>query len=238
MFHKKLCRVFMKRKIWLVLPLMLAFAGASFAQETAPNLLEKVVLTFYLEADPSVAAVGFDRAQSSWKIEYRLYLTDRNSLAKIGRCGIEEGGGEAKGCSHTTNKKPDARIRKISLLLSKKKYKRTRLDIAANRKILETVNFSPEVVEIFNQAAKVYEKNPTFVLFVKVGVSTKNSAKVKLKKKYATEGIHWLKIYNFEGKPFDYWNISKLSFGAQVVREPDGSLRLGAGFTHAGLDIP
>lgn len=229
---------FMKSLILSITFLLFLFAISALAQQPPENLLEKTELTFYIEAEPTIADAGFNNPKSSWKIEYQLYLTDRAELTKIGRCGAGETEQEKKGCSHTVNQKPDKRIKKISVLLSKKKYKRNNLAADSNRKIVETVNFSPEVIETFNQAAKVYEKNPTFVLFVKVSVSTKNAAKAKLKKKYMTEGIHWLKIYNFEGKPFDYWNVSKLSFGSRVVKENDGSLRFGVGYTQVGLDIP
>lgn len=229
----------MNRKFLSIPLLTFLFAISAFAQQNPQgNLLEKIDLTFYIESEPTIEDAGFINPKSSWKIEYQLYLSDRGELTKIGRCGTGENEQERKGCSHTTNKKPDKRIKKISVLLSKKKYKRNNLAVDSNRKIVETVNFSPEVIETFNQAAKVYEKNPAFVLFVKVNVSTKNSAKARLKEKYMTEGIHWLKIYNFEGKPFDYWNVSKLSFGNRVIKQNDGSLKLGMGFTQAGLDIP
>ena len=209
---------------------------STVAQNTEENLLEKVDVTFYVEANPTVEDVGFNNPKSSWKIQYELYLSDWEALKKIGRCGVKAADSREY-CEPTVNKKFDKRIKKISVLVSKGKFSRKRLAVETNRKVVETVNLTPEVIEIFNRASRIYEKNPVFVFFVRASISTKNSAGAKLKKKYMTEGLHWLKIYKLD-KSFDYWNVSKLSFGLGVEKERDGTLTLRTGYTHIGLNIP
>lgn len=227
----------MRLNILLILLITLLCVVSTVAQNAKENLLEKVDLTFYVEGSPTIEDVGFNNPKSSWKIEYQLYLSDWNTLKKLGRCGVKDEGTSKEYCSPTINQKLDKRIKKIAVLVSKGKFSRNRLSVESNRKIIETVNLTPEVIEIFNQASQIYEKNPVFVFYVKTKISTKNSAGAKLKKKYMTEGLHWLKIYKLD-KSFDYWNLAKLSFRTEVVKMEDGSLELQVGYTHFGLTIP
>jgi hypothetical protein len=221
----------MKLNILRILLITLFCLIPTVAQDAKENLLEKVDLTFYVEGSPTVEDVGFNNSKSSWKIQYELYLSDWDALKKIGRCGVKTEDALQEYCSHTINQKLDKRIKKIAVLLSKGKFSRNSLSVESNRKIVETVNLTPEVIETFNQASKIYEKNPVFVLYVKAKISTKNSTGAKLKKKHMTEGLHSLKIYKSD-KSVDYWNIAKLSFGLGVEKEKDGSLTLRAGYTH------
>lgn len=221
----------MKLDILRILLITLFCVISIAAQDAKENLLEKVDLTFYVEGSPTIEDVGFNNPKSSWKIEYQLYLSDWDALKKLGRCGVKNESDSKEYCSHTINKKLDKRIKKIAVLVSKGKFSRNRLSVESNRKVVETVNLAPEVIEIFNQAAQIYEKNPVFVFYVKTKISTKNSAGAKLKKKYVTEGLHSLKIYKTD-RSVDYWNVAKLSFGISVVKDEAGSLRLQAGYTH------
>src|SRR5690349_3622298 len=132
------------------------------AQSNKVNILEKVDLTFYLEAEPGVEEVGVNNPKSSWKTEYKLYLSDWDALKKIGRCGMQDDSSKEY-CSHTTNQKLDKRIKKIATLISKGKFSNKKLAADSNRKLTKTVNLTPEVIEIFNQASLTYEKNPVFI---------------------------------------------------------------------------
>jgi hypothetical protein len=228
---------FMRLNILLILLITLLCVVSTVAQNAKENLLEKVDLTFYVEGIPTIESVGFNNPKSSWKIEYQLYLSDWNSLKKLGRCGVKDEGSSKEYCSPTVKQKLDKRIKKIAVLVSKGKFSRNRLSVESNTRIVETVNLTPQVIEIFNQASQIYENNPVFVFHVKTKVSTKNSAGKKLKGRYMTEGLHWLKIYKLD-KSFDYWNIAKLSFGIRVVESRNGSLELQGGYTHFGVVNP
>lgn len=227
----------MKSNILRILLITLFCVIPIVAQDAKENLLEKVDLTFFVEASPTTEDVGFNNPKSSWKIEYELYLSDWDALKKIGRCGVKNEAASPEYCSDTINQKFDKRIKNFAVLVSKRKFSKNRLSVESNRKVVETVNLTPEIVETFNQAARIYEKNPVFVFYVKAKISTKNSTGAKLKKKYTTEGLHWLKIY-MSDKTFDYWNIAKLSFGLGVEKMKDGALTLRAGYTHFGLTNP
>jgi hypothetical protein len=227
----------MKLNILGILLITLFCVISTVAQDAKENLLEKVDLTFYVEGSPTIEDAGFNNPKSSWKIEYELYLSDWSALKKLGRCGVKNEDASPKYCSDTVNQKFDKRIKKIAVLVSKGKFSRNRLSVEANRKITETVNLTPGVIETFNQASQIYEKNPVFVFYVKTKISTKNSVGAKLKKRYMTEGLHWLKIYKSD-KSFDYWNLAKLSFRLGVEKEENGSLTLRAGYTHFGLTNP
>lgn len=223
----------MKLRILVFLILCAFVPNAAFAQSAQENLLEKVDIRFLLDGDPSASDVGFDDPKSTWKIEYQLYLTDWDDLQKLGRCGVRQAPDSPAYCSHTVDKNLDKKVKKVSRIMSKGKFVKTQLSSDANREILETVNFSPEVIAAFNEAAKVYAKNPVYVFFVKTSIKIKAPSGKKFKKKFMTEGLHSLKIYKVD-KTFDYWNLAKLSYWLTIAKEKDGALYLRKGYTHTG----
>lgn len=223
----------MRIKIPLLFFISLFIAVSAFSQTADENLLERVEIKFSLQGEPTIEDVGFNDPKSTWKIEYQLFLSDWDALKKIGRCGVRESPTLPEYCSDTTDKKLDKRVKKLSRFIAKGKFTRKQLAVNANREIIETVNFTPEVVNIFNEASKIYNKNPVFVFFVKTKISTKNSAGKKFKKQYMTEGLHWLKIYKPDNS-FDYWNLSKLSYSLTILKDENGSLFLRKGYTRFG----
>lgn len=172
-------RRFVQRSLVLTFGLVVFFTPI-FAQENA-SLLETVDLNFTLSGEPSAADVGFDNPKSSWSVKYDLYLIDFSELEKLGRCSRDEY--ERYVCPPVRDKKLDKRIRKNSLKISKGSFTHRSLAAEAKREVEIPVNLQPNVIQIYNQADVTPEKNPTLVLFVTTKVSTKNSARAKLKKK-------------------------------------------------------
>ncbi len=214
---------FINFRRWLILSIfLLALFNAVSAQNETSNLLEKVELTFSLSGEPAPADVGFDNPKSSWKLKYELYLTDFAELEKIGRCHKDEVGRHI--CLPVFDKKIDKRIRKISTKIRKGNFARKSLINESNREVVISINLSPEIVEIFNQAVKAPDKNPTFVLFVTTRASTKNSAKAKFRKKYSVSGIKPLKLAS-SNKTSEYWNVKVLSLHLTITKEEDGQLK-------------
>lgn len=197
------------------------------AQTVSENLLEKLDLKFYLSGDPTPADVGFDNPKSSWKLNYELYLTDSNDLEKLGRCRRNEE--KQLNCFMPTNKKLDKQIKKISVLITKGKFAKNQLASESNRDITIPIQLSPAIIEIYNQARNIYDKNPTFILFIKTKASTKTTTKQKFKKKLVTSRVFPLKTYAVKDKSFDYWNVRSLLVGFTISKSEDGKLR-GFGF--------
>lgn len=223
----------MRLKALIVAIFCLCLITPAFSQEAENNLLEKVEIRFSLDGDPAPEDVGFNDSKSIWKIEYQLYLSDWDDLQKLGRCGVRQAPDSPPYCEHTVDKKLNKKVKKVSRLMSKGKFTRTQLYLESNREILEPVKFSPEVINAFNEAAKVYAKNPVYVFFVKTSIKTKAPNGKNFQKKFMTEGLHSLKIYKAD-KTFDYWNLAKLSYWLTIAKEKDGALYLRKSYTHSG----
>jgi len=203
--------------------LIFLFALSSVAQTTTKNLLEETNLHFFLEGEPTPQDVGFDNPKSSWKVKYELYLTDFSELEKLGICKRDEAGRHI--CQTVKNKKQNKQIKKKSSKISKGSFIRQLLSSEANRQVTVPVNLSPNVIEIYNQAAKIPERNPTFILFVTEKVSVTNSDSSKLKEKYSITGIRNLKNA-MSNQTFEYWNVKNLSLTISIVRQASGQLKL------------
>lgn len=216
----------MRRKLLSISVIIFLFAIQTFAQE---NLLEKVELTFSLTGEPTPQDAGFDNPKSSWKTNYELYLIDFSELEKLGRCNKDEYGRHI--CPMMDNKKLDKQIRKKSLKVFKGSFTRKSLSSDANREVTVPINLPPEVIEIYNQATGIPEKNPTFILFVTEKVSVKNSAGAKLKKKYSINGLKPLKTAD-SNRTFEYWNVKNLSLNITIVKQVNGRLRFVGGLIH------
>ena len=212
----------MNRKLLSILFVPFLFVVSTFAQITQENLLDKVELRFSLNGEPNPVDVGFDNPKSFWKLNYELYLTDFTELEKIGRCEKDEFLRHI--CPLNYDKKLDKRIRKSSTKITKGSFTRKSLLTEANREVIIPINLQPNIVEIFNQATKVSDKNPTFVLFVNTKASTKNSAKAKFKKKYSTNGVNPLKFAS-SNETREYWNIRNLSLNLTITKGENGQLK-------------
>lgn len=212
----------MNRKLLSILFVSFFLAVSAFAQNPQGNLLDKVELKFSLYGEPTPADVGFDNPKSSWKLKYELYLTDFPELVKIGRCKKGEDGLHT--CMPMNDKKLDKKIRKSSTKIQKGSFTRKSLANKANREVIIPINLQPATIEIFNQAVKTPEENPTFVLFVTTKGSTKNLAKAKFKKKYSTSGINPLKFSN-SNKTFEYWDIKNIFLNLTITKGEDGQLK-------------
>lgn len=221
-------KIFKLRSLLAFLMAFLALLSSVSAQETvSANLLEKVDLIFHLSGEPSPVEVGFDNRKSYWKLEYELFLADSAELEKLGRCKRNEL--KQLNCFMPSDKKLDKKIKKISLRITKGKFTKKQLSSESNREVAIPVPLSPAVIETYNQAAKIFEKNPTFVLFIKTSASTRTAAKLKFKKKLRTSRVFPLKTFAVENKSFDYWNVKSLIVGFSIRKGEDGKLR-GFGF--------
>ena len=210
--------------------LLLSIVG--FAQDIEQKRFEKIDVSFNLSSASSNEAVGFDNPKSSWKIDYALYIADFAELETIGKCGLLENR-QVKTCSNLTDKKLDKKIRKVARLVSKGKVSRKNLSSDSNRDFIENIKLKPEILGIFDEASKINDKNPVLIFYVNARVSAKNSEGAKLKKKYKTEGLRWLKNYQPD-KTILYSDLSKLSFKLEVEKRDDGSLNIRVGYVHFG----
>jgi len=215
------------RRLLVFLLAILGFFNSVSAQTESANLLENVELKFSLSGDPSPAEVGFDNPKSYWQLEYELFLSDSAELEKLGRCERNEI--KQLNCFIQSSKKLDKKIKKISLLINKGKFKQTELSSEPARRVTIPIQLSPAVIETYNQAAKIFEKNPTFVLFIKTKASTKTAAKLKFKRKLVTSRVYPLKTYAVKANDFDFWNVRSLIVGFTIRKGEDGKLR-GLGF--------
>lgn len=217
----------MYQKILPHLLIILSFAFSAFAQNSTDNLLENTNLRFFLEGEPTPQDAGFDRPKNFWKVKYALYLTDFSELEKLGLTGANNGRNYV--LPLVQNRKFDKRIKKNSLKITQGNFTKKQLLNEANRKVAIPVNLSPNVIELFNQARKTPEKNPTFVLFVTEKVSVKNSAGAKLKKKYSITGFNPLK-HAMSNQNFEYWDVRNLSLTISIFKQENGQLKLVGGF--------
>lgn len=209
--------------------LIFLFALSSVAQTSAKNLLEETNLHFSLEGEPTARDVGFDNPKSSWKVKYELYLTDFFELEKLGICKRDEEGRHI--CPPVKDKKQNKKIKKKSLKISKGNFIKSSLLNETNRRVTIPVNLPPNVIEIYNQATKMLERNPTFILVVAEKISVKNSGGAKLKEKYSTTGIRNLKNA-MSNQTFEYWDVKNLSLTISIVRQANGQLKLEGGQVH------
>jgi hypothetical protein len=221
----------MKRKT-LLIPLILLFAVAVFSQPVKENPFNKIDITFQLEAEPTIEDVGFDNPKSSWSVNYEIYIADFAELEKLGKCGFIEGR-TIKSCSNLTDQKLDKQIKKTAHRISKGKFSQKRLSDGGNRKVSRSIILTPKAIEIFQEARKVYEKNPVLIVYVDSKISTKNSAGTKLKSKYKVEAFNWWKIYKRDNKT-DYFNFSNAMFTLIVQKNPDNSLEIKVGYIQYG----
>ena len=212
----------MNRKLLSILVTIFFCAISSFAQTAQENLLEKTELNFTLYGEPTSQDVGFDNPKSSWKVKYELFLTDFSELEKLGVCRRDAEGRHI--CLPVREKKINKKIKKKSSKLFAGNFVRKSLSTDANRNVIVPVNLAPNVIEIFNQAKKSPEKNPTFVLFVTEKVSVKNSANGKLKQKNSMTGINNLKNA-MSNQTFDYWDVSCLSVSSSITKLENNKLR-------------
>lgn len=215
----------MKRKVLLTLSILI-FAASAFAQTARENLLENVEIKFTLESEPTPRDVGFDNPKSFWKVKYELYLTDFSEIEKL---GLSKTHNDLKYVpSIVRDNSRNKRIKKRSMKIANGNFTQKTLANEASREIAVPVNLPPNVIEIYNQAAKAPEKNPTFVLFVTEKVSVKNAAGAKLKQRYSITGFRPLK-HASSNRTGGYWNVKNISLNIGVAKREDGKLVLVGG---------
>ncbi len=212
----------------LLMPLILLFAVAAFSQTVQETLFNKIDITFKLEAEPTIKDVGFDNPKSSWNVNYEIYIADFAELEKLGKCGFIEGR-SIKSCSNLTDQKLDKQIKKTAQRISKGKFSQKKLSDEGNRKVSRGIILTPKAIEIFQEAKRVYEKNPVLIVYVDSKISTKNSAGTKLKSKYKVEAFNWWKIYKRDNKT-DYFNFSNATYLLIVQKNEDNSLHIKVGY--------
>lgn len=214
--------------IWIIL-----FVQFSSSQDAAENLLEKVEVKFFLNAEPTPESVGFDYRKSYWKLEYQLYLTDSLILEKIGRCERDEN--YKLVCPLKPPKKVDEKIKKDSIRIAKGKFKKKPLLSDSNREVVIPIQLSAEVIDTFNQA-RTSDNNPTFVLFIKekifakvlykAGFGNKFSNSFRFKDDYSTSIIRPLKIYHKDKTFRDFWNVKTFGVSRNIFRAEDCTIRV------------
>lgn len=209
----------MKRKFLSISLTILLFSISLLAQDQTENLLEKTELNFALSADADLPDVGFENPKGFWKVKYELFLTDFAELEKLGVCQRDAEGRHI--CLPIRDKKLNKQIKKKSSKLRAGNFVRKNLSTDSNRNVVVVpISLAPNVIETFNQARKLPEKNPTFVLFVTEKISIKNSSNLKLKQKNSRIGINNLKNA-MSNQNFEYWNISCLSVRSSVAKLGD-----------------
>lgn len=220
------------KQIILLFSISLICALNAFTQTSQTNSLDKINLSFRLEADPSVKDVGFDNPKSYWKVKYEIFVADFAELEKIGKCGYVEGR-SIKNCSNNTDKKLDKKIRKMAQLVKKGKFSTNQLEKDENRNPLKIIELSPQAIAVFREAKKNSDKNPVLITYISSKISTKNSSGAKLKKKYETEGFNWWKTYKSD-KTIEFRNFEKVTYHLVLQKSEDGSLQLNVGYIHIG----
>ncbi|CAN5185761.1 hypothetical protein BH20ACI1_BH20ACI1_22660 [soil metagenome] len=227
-YMKNFISFFFICSIWIIL-----LVQFSSAQDATENLLEKVEVKFFLNAEPTPESVGFDYRKSYWKVEYELYLTDSLTLEKIGRCERDED--YKLDCILKPPKKVDEEIKKTSIRIAKGKFKKKPLSSESNREVVIPINLSAEVIDIFNKA-RTSDNNPTFVLFVKGKTFTKvlyedkfgneYSNSYRFKYNYSTSIVRPLKFYNKDKTFRDFWNVKTFGLSPTISRAEDCTIRV------------
>ncbi len=218
----------MKRKIILTI-LTLILTSSIFSQTTQENLLENVEIKFTLQGEPNPQDVGFDNPKSSWKVKYELYLADFSELEKLSLSKTDKGFKFIPPIIQ--NKSRNKQIKKKSSKILKGGFTKKSLLNEANREVIIPVKLSPQVVEVFNQASTVPDKNPTFILFVTEKVSVKNSANAKLRDKYRIVGFSSVK-HDLSDQTVDDYNVKNISLTIKIIKQENGQLKLTGFLVH------
>lgn len=193
------------------------------SQETAPNLLEKINLRFNLTGTPKSEDVGFDDRKGSWKLKYELLLSDKKVIDELiskAYANCKNTAANYRKCAAKANKKLDKKFRKIALFVSGGAFERKPLSSETAREILVPVNFTPELIRIFNDSAQSVA-NPVFLLQIKSKVSAKTSTKKKIRYKTSTAFQYSLKFVKGDGS-FEFYNINAFGASVGVEKQSDG----------------
>lgn len=216
----------MNRKTLAILAFCLLLANPVLAQTQRKNILEDTNLQFFLEGEPTPQDAGFDNPKGFWQVSYAVYLTDYAELIKLGIC--HKGKNRVLECDPAEDEKSKNRIKEKSMRIAKGGFTRKSLSNELSREEKVKIKLSPEVVDIFNQAAENPEKNPTFVVIIDGKVSINGSNNQKLDEKYSLTSIKKLKTGSAR-KDFEYWDVRRMYLTTRVVRLSDGKLSLSRG---------
>lgn len=224
----------MNRNLSVIL-FLLAFASIAFSQQAqtsetktkteqvSSNLLEKVDLRFNLTGTPKPEDVGFDDRKGSWKLKYKLLLSDQKVVGDLipkAYANCEQTAANYWKCAMKASKKLDKKFRKIALPVSSGSFERKPLSSETARAIVVPVNFTPELIRIFNDAAQS-AANPVFLLQIKVKVSAKTSTKKKILYKNSATFQYPLKLVKSDGS-FEFYNITAFGASVSIERRSDG----------------
>lgn len=200
-----------------------SFAFSQTSSTTSANLLEKIELRFDLAGNPTPADVGFGDIKSNWKLSYELLLSDEKTVRELQARMYEKCRQNTAGyskCVSKVNKKLDKKHRKTALFVSRGAFEKSALITESNRVIRVPVNFSPEIIRIFNDAA-TSPNNPVFILQIKSRISGKTTAKTKIKRKTVIAFQYPLKFYRKDGA-FDFYNVTAFGANFSVERDENG----------------
>ncbi len=195
------------------------------SQAASPNLLEKIDLKFNLTGTPTPDDIGFDDRKGFWKLRYELLLSDAKTIDDLiskayVKCKNTTAGYQK--CVGKVNKKLDKKFKKIALFVSRGAFVKNSLFSQAEREIFVPVNFSPDVIHIFNDAAQS-AVNPVFLLQIKSNVSAKTSTKKKIRYKTATTFQYTLKLVRRDGS-FDFFNITVFGASIGIEKQSNGGI--------------
>ncbi len=189
----------------------------------SPNLLEKIDLRYNLTGKPRLEDVGFDNSKGSWKLKYELLLSDQkviDDLIPKAYANCKNTAANYWKCMTKATKKLDKKFKKIALFVSGGAFERNQLSSETAREILVPVNFAPEVIRIFNDAAQS-AANPVFLLQIKIKVSAKTSTRKKIRSKNSYTLQYPLKLIKGDGS-FEFYNKNAFSVSVDIERRSDG----------------
>lgn len=150
----------MKVRFLCFLFLFIIFGQNLFAQ----NNLEKIILNFELNGEPTIKEVGFDNSRNSWKVKYTLRIIDEEIFNK-NLVPLEK-------------LKFDTKYKKQELLIARGSFQKKHLMSEENRGFSTDIIFNDKIRKLL-----LSEKKYNFLLRVQTRVKT-NFSKKKLK--YAT----------------------------------------------------
>ncbi len=213
---------------------LLFFISVAFSRQTqksnsenrtnSSSILEQINLSFDLEGIPRPEDVGFNQQKSKWNLKYELRLSNEKDVRALrlnmyAKC--PETNASRFKCISKANKKFDKRIRKNALFVTKGEFQKNFLSSETNRSISIPVKFTPQVINILDKSVQTSD-NPYFVLKIKSKVWTKNTAKKKIKYKFAVSFDYPLKLILKDGL-FDFYNITVMGATIRIVKEDDGT---------------
>jgi hypothetical protein len=187
---------------------------------------DEVNVAFTLDGTPTPEDVGFDNPKSSWKFTYELrFLNDVNTPFEIQEkiYAKYENQGEKTKWLPKANKLIDKETKKMSILITKGRIKKSSLFPENNREILMPIKLTRQIQEIIAASAGS-NQNPEFIIYVKGKLSTKTTSKLKFKEKYSIRFPCPVKIQSSDRKI--YWALNRCGVSMEAVNQ-NNKIRFG-----------